>query len=304
MAASVSYSSKPIHPNAARPAMAFVDLGWLRGFSRSLVSGGAEVFPDELWRFVQQAAQEQSTTQASLGRMYVYDAHAGEPTDEHVRFADYATMRYGSLITDQNGKVRRQKGVDTALVADLVFYGIQRVYEVAHVLSHDTDFLRTLERMSDQGRLLVGYEFEEARAGERYTPEMRGVFDHIVTIPIQATSDLFRTTTVMTSGNWDVDESEHLLTAIHAEGIRTTKRDDRDSIGLVHLSTAIASVVPETPVGTPIITLEALRSGEFGYQTTIFESGGSDKVTTPHVGIREAAEAVAAWANKARDDMI
>ena len=72
---------------------------------------------------------------------------------EHLRRTDYLELRLGRLVYgDDPGAPPREKGVDIMLATDMVSQGIRGHYDVAILVSADTDFCHALQLVKDFGR--------------------------------------------------------------------------------------------------------------------------------------------------------
>lgn len=189
-----SYNPPSPHPNSGRPAMAFLDVGFLQGVGRSIFGVKFDLDAAGIWAFLNRSSA--APIQGTLLRVYAYDGlkenedrKPVDPSPEQLALSEHCTMRYGRVVKGKGGN--RQKGVDTALVSDLIYYGNQRTYDIAHVVTNDTDFLEPIRRVSDMGRLVVAYEFEEA--DRKLHPTLRQAVDRVITINRDDTATLFNT---------------------------------------------------------------------------------------------------------------
>lgn len=67
-------------------------------------------------------------------------------------------------ITDGNGRVieKYEKGVDTALVTDLLLLATKNAFDVAIVCAGDADFIRAIEGVKDMGKQIYVASFDHS----------------------------------------------------------------------------------------------------------------------------------------------
>ena len=99
-----------------------------------------------------------------LQRIYYYSAplnqgrtpeayRAQQQFFDHLRRVDYLELRLGRLVYGNDpGGSPQEKGVDIMLATDMVSHGIRGHYEVAILVSADTDFCHALQLIKDSGR--------------------------------------------------------------------------------------------------------------------------------------------------------
>ena len=99
-----------------------------------------------------------------LQRIYYYSAPLNQSRNpdayraqqqffEHLRQTDYLELRLGRLVySDERGGPPQEKGVDIKLATEMVSQGIRRHYDVAVLVSGDTDFCDALQIVKDFGR--------------------------------------------------------------------------------------------------------------------------------------------------------
>lgn len=72
---------------------------------------------------------------------------------ENLRGVDYLELRLGRLVyPNPPGSPPQEKGVDIMLATEMVLHGITGHYEVAILVSADTDFCHALQLVKDFGR--------------------------------------------------------------------------------------------------------------------------------------------------------
>lgn len=69
---------------------------------------------------------------------------------EYLRKLDYFELRLGRLEKRPSGFV--EKGVDVKIATDMLWYGLQDLYDVAVLISGDGDFAYVVKRVKDLGK--------------------------------------------------------------------------------------------------------------------------------------------------------
>lgn len=96
-------------------------------------------------------------------RAYYYCSIAVPPSEGQIKFHD--SLRYsGFQVVDKPLKVRQdsatgktyttEKGVDVALVSDLLSLAWENAYDIAVVVSGDADFVGTVEKVKYKGKIV------------------------------------------------------------------------------------------------------------------------------------------------------
>ncbi|KPV61975.1 MAG: NYN domain protein [Candidatus Bathyarchaeota archaeon BA2] len=98
-----------------------------------------------------------------LVRPYFYCAIGVPPDPDQIRFHD--SLRFqGFTVVTRPLKVRQggmvEKGVDVALVTDMLKFAFMNVYDVAILVSGDNDFAEAVKVVKDRGILLEIAAFE------------------------------------------------------------------------------------------------------------------------------------------------
>lgn len=101
-------------------------------------------------------------------RPYWFDSH--HPDRRPVDFYNLLRMEGGYRVTSkptrERGNSRREKGVDIQLATELIAQGFNDSYEVAILVSGDADYLRAIKYVQDQGKRVVGVQFNSNTAGD------------------------------------------------------------------------------------------------------------------------------------------
>ncbi len=94
------------------------------------------------------------TVEGTIHRVYVYTTKSKLENFEAINlgFFNGCQIIYGFETTDpQSGKISREKGVDSLLVADLIYHSAMKNCEIALVGARDNDYMYALRRAQDFG---------------------------------------------------------------------------------------------------------------------------------------------------------
>lgn len=139
---------------AARPAISFVDCGYVRRTIANVTDQSERDIRLNVRRMTNQVAQ---VRYLRLLRSYLYDGAfpAGherhdEQQAEHERLADQpgVQLRLGTV----RGDPPRQKGVDTLLVLDMLTMAQRGAYDTAVLWAGDADFTEVVDQVQRLGR--------------------------------------------------------------------------------------------------------------------------------------------------------
>lgn len=143
-----------------RRAMMFVD-------AQNLINAAEDYYgqPRELDPV---ALVEELCEDYHLIRPYWFTSHS--PDNRPQGWYHYLRMegeyRVTSKPTRQRGNSRREKGVDIQLATELIAQGFNDSYDSAVVVTGDADFERAIRYVQDQGKRVVGAQFEGSTAGD------------------------------------------------------------------------------------------------------------------------------------------
>lgn len=89
-----------------------------------------------------------------LVRAYYYGSEDPRNQKYQSQCGFHNALRYAGIdVTTKEirhyGDVKKEKGVDVALATDLVYFGLRRFYDVAIVVSGDSDFVGAIEKVKD-----------------------------------------------------------------------------------------------------------------------------------------------------------
>lgn len=133
-----------------------------------------------------------------LVRVYYYNApldQAREPQRykeqqrffQALRHVDYLEVRLGRLVYRGSPAVAFEKGVDIKLATDMLIHGSRDNYDVALLVSGDTDFADALQAVKDQGHHVEVALFEPGGS-----QRLREVADRVILIDSAFLSDCWR----------------------------------------------------------------------------------------------------------------
>jgi uncharacterized LabA/DUF88 family protein len=77
-------------------------------------------------------------------------------------------------LVERNG-VDREKGADIRLATELIAQGFNDSYDIAIVVTGDRDFERAVNYVQDQGKRVIGVQFENNMSGD-----LKPVFDEYI----------------------------------------------------------------------------------------------------------------------------
>lgn len=110
-------------------------------------------------------------------RPYWFDSH--HPDNRPQKFYHMLKMEGGYRVTSkptrERGNSRREKGVDIQLATELIAQGFNDSYEVAVLVTGDADYLRAIRYVQDQGKRVVGVQFDSNTAGD-----LKGAVDEYI----------------------------------------------------------------------------------------------------------------------------
>jgi uncharacterized LabA/DUF88 family protein len=133
-----------------------------------------------------------------LVRVYYYNApldQTREPTQyreqqrffQALRHVDYLEIRLGRLVYRGSPPVAFEKGVDIKLATDMLVHGSNDNYDVALLVSGDTDFADALQAVKDQGHHVEVALFEPGGS-----QRLREVADKVIRIDTPFLIDCWR----------------------------------------------------------------------------------------------------------------
>ncbi len=105
----------------------------------------------------------------NLIRPYFYSAHGVPPNDVQIKFHHRLKYLGFSVVTRplrQRGGKWVEKGVDVALVTDLLGMAFRNIYDIAIIVSGDKDMEGAIEEVKKLGKRVEVAAFEHAVAGE------------------------------------------------------------------------------------------------------------------------------------------
>jgi uncharacterized LabA/DUF88 family protein len=113
----------------------------------------------------------------NLIRPYWFDSH---PQDSYPQgFYHFLRMEGGYRVTSKPLRQRDgghiEKGVDIELATELIAQGFNDSYEVAILVSGDADYTRAIQYVQDQGKRVVGTNFEQNASGD-----LKGTVDNFI----------------------------------------------------------------------------------------------------------------------------
>jgi len=117
-------------------------------------------------------------------RAYYYGSVGVPPKENQIKFHD--RLRYSGLqVVTKPLKVRLnpdtgeqhliEKGVDVALVSDLLSLAWEGAYDVAVIVSGDADFVGTIEKVKYKGKIVEVASFRDSLSGD-----LRRVADKVI----------------------------------------------------------------------------------------------------------------------------
>jgi len=127
----------------------------------------------------------------NLVRLYYYNAAL--PSEEpsaggqqqffsYLRSLDYVELRLGKMVRREGGELR-QKGVDVRMALDVCRYALQDRYDVAVVVSGDSDLVEAAVVAKDQGKTVEnvftrhGSSLELRQIADRWVELDQAFFD-------------------------------------------------------------------------------------------------------------------------------
>lgn len=155
--------------------MTFVDAGYVTGGARQLLGlkGVVKLNPRELEVWAEHAYGGGGSGSNDMLRCYVYDGaypstdpNSAEQRAYHDLLGRHRSirLRLGRLVERKAGTSRafyQQKGVDTLLVLDLVRMAQQQAFDIAVIVTGDSDIAEALAVVADDyGRRVVLYGVE------------------------------------------------------------------------------------------------------------------------------------------------
>jgi len=157
-----------------KPTMIFVDAQNLHH--------GKMSYGDEDYRMDDLALRDKLAEQRDLIRSYWFDSFPTEEQIQEINDADdertlsdkesfFTMLRMNGFRVDAKPLRKRgdqfvEKGADTGLVTELVAQGFNDAYDVAVVVSGDSDFERSIRHVQDQGKVVEVASFERTASTE------------------------------------------------------------------------------------------------------------------------------------------
>ncbi len=114
----------------------------------------------------------------TLVRVYFYTGIAVPPPPAQVRFHQALKYLGFSVVTKplrKRGEVWVEKGVEVALVTDLIGLAIRNAYDTAILVSGDSDYMSALDEVKRLGKRVEVAAFESDVA-----PEMKVIGDRLI----------------------------------------------------------------------------------------------------------------------------
>ena len=108
-----------------------------------------------------------------LQRIYYYNAAVDqlrEPDQyrsqqsffDALRRVNYLELKFGRLVYRDSPTVRYEKGIDVKIATDMLVHGYRANYDVAILVSGDTDFVDAVQAVKDLGRHVEVVLFDDA----------------------------------------------------------------------------------------------------------------------------------------------
>ena len=117
------------------------------------------------------------TDKYDLIRPYWFDSHPPESYPQN--FYHFLKMEGGYRVTSKGLRERNdgyvEKGVDIELATELIAQGFNDSYDVAVIISGDTDYEKAIRYVQDQGKRVVAATFENNASGE-----LKGLVDEFI----------------------------------------------------------------------------------------------------------------------------
>ncbi len=135
-----------------------------------------------------------------LQRIYYYNAQADQSKDQQgyrqqrrflssLRDVDYLEVRLGRLVyRNFPGEAPYEKGIDVKIATDLLVHATTGAYDVAILVSGDTDFCDALQAVKNTGKLVEVALFDPPTS----SASLREVADRILRINPEFLDDCWR----------------------------------------------------------------------------------------------------------------